>query len=35
VQDQSTGRKKEVRFHRDDESIDEDEDYSALEQVFF
>jgi hypothetical protein len=35
VQDQSTGRKKEVRVQRDDESTDEEEDYSASEWVFF
>jgi hypothetical protein len=28
VQDQSTGKKKEVKVHRNDESIDEEEYYS-------
>jgi hypothetical protein len=35
VKDQSIGRKKEVRVQRDDESTDEEEDYSTSEQVFF
>jgi hypothetical protein len=35
VQDQSTGRKEEVRVQKDDESTDEEEDYSASERVFF
>jgi hypothetical protein len=35
VQDQSTGRKEEVKVQKDDESTDEEEDYSASEQVFF
>jgi hypothetical protein len=35
VQDQSTDRKEEVRFHRDDESTYKEEDYSASEKVFF
>jgi hypothetical protein len=35
VQDQSTGKREEVRVHKDDESIDEEEYYFALEQVFF
>jgi hypothetical protein len=35
VEDQSTRRKKEVRVQRDDESIDEEEDYFASEWIFF
>jgi hypothetical protein len=35
VQDQSIGKRKEVRVQRYDESTDEEEDYSTSEQVFF
>jgi hypothetical protein len=34
VQDQSMGRKEEVKVQRDDESTDEEEDYSASKRVF-
>jgi hypothetical protein len=35
VQDQSTGKREEVIVQKDDESTDEEEDYSASERVFF
>jgi hypothetical protein len=35
VQDQSTGRKEELRVQKDDESTDEEEYYSTSEWIFF
>jgi hypothetical protein len=35
VEDQSTGRKEDVKVQKYDESIDEEDSYTALERVFF
>jgi hypothetical protein len=35
MKDQSIGRKEEFIVQEDDESTNEEEDYSALEKVFF
>jgi hypothetical protein len=35
VKDESADRRKEVKYHRDDESTNEDDDEYTLEKEFF